>query len=325
MQNNLMKLQKINHKRKDVYAMIENKKGGISKMAIRWIVTDMDGTLLNKQDRISEATVQYLTACQKKGIRLVLASGRSFVRLMPYVRELQMEQYQGILIEVNGLAVNRLETGERTVFAQLEERDVRRLASFLKEQDTEVEGYRDDTLYYWIPEWQREYKIREREERGYPQSHPLAADAWSWIAKDDFSHNYPNLIEVSSVDEFPGRLNKINCADTPERIEEIYVKLKEHFSKDYEIVRTCPRQIEIAPSGITKGRTLKRLMEEEGIGRDEVLVFGDGENDIDMFRQVTHSIAMGNAAAYVKEHAAEITEGNGEEGLLKALKRYRLL
>lgn len=325
MQNNLMKLQKINHKRKDVYAMIENKKGGISKMAIRWIVTDMDGTLLNEQDRISEATVQYLTACQKKGIRLVLASGRSFVRLMPYVRELQMEQYQGILIEVNGLAVNRLGTGERTVFAQLEERDVRRLASFLKEQDTEVEGYRDDTLYYWIPEWQREYKIREREERGYPQSHPLAADAWSWIAKDDFSHNYPNLIEVSSVDEFPGRLNKINCADTPERIEEIYVKLKEHFSKDYEIVRTCPRQIEIAPSGITKGRTLKRLMEEEGIGRDEVLVFGDGENDIDMFRQVTHSIAMGNAAAYVKEHAAEITEGNGEEGLLKALKRYRLL
>ncbi|MCI9477942.1 MAG: HAD family hydrolase [Lachnospiraceae bacterium] len=294
-------------------------------MAIRWIVTDMDGTLLNEQDRISEATVQYLTACQKKGIRLVLASGRSFVRLMPYVRELQMEQYQGILIEVNGLAVNRLGTGERTVFAQLEERDVRRLASFLKEQDTEVEGYRDDTLYYWIPEWQREYKIREREERGYPQSHPLAADAWSWIAKDDFSHNYPNLIEVSSVDEFPGRLNKINCADTPERIEEIYVKLKEHFSNDYEIVRTCPRQIETAPRGITKGRTLKRLMEEEGIGRDEVLVFGDGENDIDMFRQVTHSIAMGNAAAYVKEHAAEITEGNGEEGLLKALKRYRLL
>lgn len=59
----------------------------VSEMPIKWIVTDMDGTLLNSHDRISEETKRSLLACQEKGIRLILASGRSYVRLMPYVRQ----------------------------------------------------------------------------------------------------------------------------------------------------------------------------------------------------------------------------------------------
>lgn len=245
--------------------------------------------------------------------------------MMPYARELRMEEFGGLLIEINGLAVSYLGTGRRTVFSQLEPEDVTRLSSFLKEQDTEIEGYEDDSLYYWIPKWQRPFKEAERRKRGYPEGHPLVADAWKWITSDDFSHNYPHLIEISSLEELPGRLNKMNCADTEERIEEIFKRLKERFSERYEIVRTCPRQIEIAPRGITKGRTLRRLMEEAGIDRDEVLVFGDGENDVDMFRQVTYSIAMGNGADYVKRHALEVTDSNSREGLVKALRKYRVL
>lgn len=294
-------------------------------MAIKWIVTDMDGTLLNGEDRIPEETLAYLIACQKKGIRLVLASGRSFVRLMPYVRELQMERYDGVLIEINGLALNRLGAGRRTVFAQLEQEDIKDLYSFLDEQNTEIQGYEDDTVYYRIPEWQRGYKIQEREQRGYPKNHPLAGSAWSWVISDDFSHNYPNLIEISSVEELPKRLNKINCDDTPEHIEQIFSRLQERFSGKYEMVRTCPKLIEVSPGGITKGKTLERLMQEEKIGRDEILVFGDGENDADMFRQVVHSVAMGNAADYVKQHAAEVTDSNNEEGVLKVLKKYQVL
>lgn len=80
-------------------------------MTVKWIVTDMDGTLLNERDRITEDTREYLIACQEKGIRLVLASGRSYVRLMPYARELRMEEFGGLLIEINGLAVSYLGTG----------------------------------------------------------------------------------------------------------------------------------------------------------------------------------------------------------------------
>lgn len=294
-------------------------------MSIKWIVTDMDGTLLNSRDRISEETKRCLIACQEKGIRLILASGRSYVRLMPYVEQLCMEEYDGCLIEINGLVFNRLKNKERQVFSQLYREDIEELFTFLKEQKTELQAYQDDTFYYWIPDWQRPYKIAEREKRGYPKSHPMAGGAWSWLISDDFAHNYPHMIETTSLSEWPDSINKLNCMDEPEKINKIWRMLQEKFQDRYECVRTSPRLIEISPGGITKGKTLRRFMEEEGVGPDEVMVFGDGENDVDMFRQVTHSIAMGNAADYVKKYASDVTGTNDEDGLAAALKKYGVL
>ena len=82
-------------------------------MNVKWIVTDMDGTLLNGRDEIGARTKEALMVCQKKGIRLILASGRSYVRQMPYARELELLKYGGCLIENNGLTVNDLTEGGR--------------------------------------------------------------------------------------------------------------------------------------------------------------------------------------------------------------------
>lgn len=291
-------------------------------MAIKWIVTDMDGTLLNRHDRITDWTRECLIACQEKGVRLILASGRSYVRLFPYVGQLRMKEHDGCLIEINGLAFHRLRTGERKVFSQLYRPDIEVLFPFLQNWQVELQGYEDETLYYWIPEHHRPYKAAERLEKGYPENHPMAASAWSWLISDDFSHNYPNLIEIQSMKELPESINKLNCMDDSEKINQIYRILTEKFSGKYEFTRTSPRLIEISPAGITKGKTLRRFMEENGIGPDEVMVFGDGENDVDMFRQVKYSIAMGNAADYVKEHAFDVTGTNDEDGVAEALKKY---
>ena len=66
-------------------------------------------------------------------------------------------------------------------------------------------------------------------------------------------------------------------------------------------------------------------MQQEGVTPDEVIVFGDGENDADMFRQVKYSIAMGNAEDYVKEQAFDVTASNDEDGLERALRKYLTL
>lgn len=292
-------------------------------MNIKWIVSDMDGTLLNSRDQITEKTRKALLACQKKGIRLILASGRSYIRLLPYARQLRLAEFGGDLIEVNGLALNRLKSGERTVLAQLNRADKEILFAELQRFQVEIQGYEDEALYYWIPEWQRPYKERECRERGYLPGHPLAAGAWSWVT--DNINNYPKIEEICSVDEMPDRLNKINCTDNPDKIQEVYTYLSANLKNRYEIVRTAPRLIEIAPKGITKGRTLRNYMEEEGIKTEEVMAFGDGENDIDMFRNVAYSIAMGNAENYVKEAALDVTGTNDRDGIVSALKKYGVL
>lgn len=293
-------------------------------MAIKWIVTDMDGTLLDSHDRITDETKKCLLACQEKGIRLILASGRSYIRLLPYAGQLQMKEHDGCLIEINGLALNRLGTGERNVLSQLCREDIEVLFPFLQSQQAEIQGYEDEALYYWIPEDHRPYKLAERKEKGYAEDHPMAASAWSWLLSDRVYH-YPNLIEIQSMEELPKSVNKLNCMDNPDKITRLYSMLKERFPGKYEFTRTSPRLIEIAPGGITKGRTLKEFMEKESIASDEVMVFGDGENDVDMFHQVKYSIAMGNAADYVKAHAFDVTETNDRDGVAAALKKYNVI
>ncbi len=292
-------------------------------MNVKWIVTDMDGTLLNSKDEIGARTKEALMTCQKKGIRLILASGRSYVRQLPYARELELLKYGGCLIENNGLTVNDLTEGGRHKKTCLGQADKALLFPVLQKWQVEIQCYEDDAIHYWIPDWMRPFKEQERSEKGYPADHPMVAGAWSWVTEN--INNYPRLIEIHSMEELPESLNKINATDNPERINELHKELTKAYADRYEIVRTGPRLIEIAPGGITKGKTLKELMEQEGIAPEEVIAFGDGENDVDMFRTVAYGIAMGNAADYVKTHAFDVTTTNNEEGIARALEKYGII
>lgn len=292
-------------------------------MNIKWIVTDMDGTLLNGRDEISETTKKALMACQEKGIRLILASGRSYVRQMPYAEELKLKKYGGCLIENNGLTYNDLTEGGRHKQTSLGRDDIEVLFPFLQKWEVEIQSYEDDAIHYWIPDWMRPFKERERIEKHYSPEHPMVAGAWSWVTEN--INGYPRLIEIHTMEELPDKLNKINATDNPERINELHEALTGQYGERYEIVRTGPRLIEIAPKGITKGKTLKKLMDMAGIRPEEVIAFGDGENDVDMFRTVSYGIAMGNAENYVKVHAFDVTKSNEEDGIAAALEKYGII
>ena len=288
--------------------------------SIKWIVLDMDGTLLNSRDQISLRTKTALMICQKKGIRLILASGRSYPRLMPYAKELAMDRYGGRLIEVNGMAVYDLAKEERKIIRRLKGGQIGELFEFCKSCQVEVQCYQDKAIYYWIPQWQIAFKEAERKARGLPPDYPDLGGSWTWIT--DTRGGYPLQIRIGDVSQVPDELNKINCCADPETNEGAYRKLKDHFGSKYEIVRTCPRLIEISPKGVTKGNTLKMLMAEDGVKPSEVCAFGDGENDVEMFEAVGTAIAMGNAADYVKQHARYVTGTNQEDGIAMALEKW---
>lgn len=74
-------------------------------MNIKLIATDMDGTLLNYDNKISDENTDALLACQQKGIQVMLASGRSYQRLLPYVSQLQLLKYDGMFLEGNGMGL----------------------------------------------------------------------------------------------------------------------------------------------------------------------------------------------------------------------------
>src|SRR5690554_1545740 len=86
-------------------------------MELKAIVLDIDGTLLNDQKMISNQTKNKLIEAQKKGIKVILASGRPTQGMMPLVSELELDTYGGYLVSYNGSSVYDAQNKE-VVFEQ---------------------------------------------------------------------------------------------------------------------------------------------------------------------------------------------------------------
>ena len=69
----------------------------------------------------------------------------------------------------------------------------------------------------------------------------------------------------------------------------------------------------------TKANAIKILADHLDINKEEIIVIGDGANDISMFEMSGYKIAMGNANNKLKEKADYITDSNNQDGVAKAL------
>ncbi|MCG0748123.1 HAD superfamily hydrolase [Lactiplantibacillus plantarum] len=82
--------------------------------------------------------------------------------------------------------------------------------------------------------------------------------------------------------------------------------------------------MDLIQPGMHKGRALKQLGEQLGILPDEMLVFGDGTNDLEMFHYATHAVAMQNAPENVQANATAVTGTNVDNGVLDYIEQHIL-
>ena len=104
--------------------------------------------------------------------------------------------------------------------------------------------------------------------------------------------------------------------------EQAWQELKRFDS--LELVGSLKYNIEINAAGVNKGKGLLELGEILGISREEIMAFGDGDNDIAMLREVGFGVAMENADEEVKAVADYVTGSNDEDGVAKAIARFVL-
>lgn len=89
--------------------------------------------------------------------------------------------------------------------------------------------------------------------------------------------------------------------------------------------RWTPVFADIIPEDGGKDKGIDYVIEEYGIHLDEVMVFGDGGNDISMLSHVKHSVAMGNANDKVKASASYTTSDILDDGIYRALVHFGVL
>lgn len=286
---------------------------------LKAIIMDMDGTLLAPGDHILPETKQKLLELERQGVTLILASGRSYTRLLPYADQLDMAANGGYLIEVDGISLYDMGAGEREVLRRMDPSEIREVYTDLMHLNCEAQACFDDGFFDYFDEDIRRKKEQLRKERNLPDDFPWTSGPWDWLA--DLRSGYPNQTFVHSAEEINRPINKIQLMQDEDKIREIYDFLIRKYGDRFEIFRTCPRQLEILPKGYSKGKTLKRLMEMKGWNKDEVVAFGDGENDVSMFEVVDDSFAMANARDFVKAKARYETASNADNGIVRGLER----
>lgn len=279
-------------------------------MAIKMIVMDLDGTLLKDDKTIDELTREYLIRAQKEGIIIVIATGRDKGAIDFVYEPLQLEHFgNNYIAGVNGQIIYSFKKKEYRVDKVLNGDDAKIVMKLAKEMNFEAIsccGY--DHYDYATYRWRIMKKIR-----GFFLGKPM-----------DYGMNQGkrNFIEIHNPEhEIQQDVNKMVLIQSANYFKKHLHDIRERLSA-YDILKVGDSWIEVMPKGVTKGKAVLSIAEENGITKDEILVFGDAENDLSMIEAVTYGIAMGNAMDFVKERAYEVCDTNENQGIAKTLKKY---
>ena len=275
---------------------------------IKAIVMDVDGTLTNGKKQITEKTKEVLLKSQSKGIKLILASGRPTTGLIGFAKELEMDKNNGLLVSFNGSKVVDCETFEelfnepmsieegKAVLEHMKKFEVRPMVD--KGEYMLVNNVFDNRIYARNGQ---EINIIEYESRG---------------------GNY-KLCEIDDLAEYIDYpLNKILTAGQPDYLKEHYREMMEPFKDKLSCMFTADFYFEFTAKGIDKAKALETVLKPMGINEDEIISFGDGQNDLSIIKYAGIGVAMENAVDELKEQADEITLSNEDDGIAYSLLKH---
>ncbi|EPU02131.1 hydrolase [Streptococcus agalactiae BSU167] len=106
-------------------------------------------------------------------------------------------------------------------------------------------------------------------------------------------------------------------------VSEMLLDISEHF-KNHHIRLTSSGFgcIDVLPADVNKADGIAILLEKWGLKQDQVMVFGDGGNDVEMLRAANISYAMSNAPEEIKAIAKYQTVSNDQDGVLETIENF---
>lgn len=272
-------------------------------MKIRLIATDLDGTLMAKNHvSISERNIRALQQASSRGIKIVVASGRPQVDVTNVLDDLKVTDYAvlcngAVTVDIRN---NRILSSEGVSYNIWSE-----LYDTLLEQEATFELYHQGKSYI-------QTKVREK----YNDVN---------LPNEFIEQLTSNLICCDNVKEaLKGQeVEKINVLFTPEHGRRyIEDKLKQY--SDITVASALPGNLEITSQGVNKGKSLKDLCKGLNIFPEEVMVFGDSNNDLEMLNWAKWSFAMENATKEANAAAGYHTKSNIDDGVAQAIEQYIL-
>lgn len=259
-------------------------------------VSDLDGTLLRSNETISEYTSNIINSLIDRGMIFSYATARSLITAKKVAKginaRIPLIVYNGAFV-IDNLTENIM------------------IANYF---DDSVHNLLDDLLANKV--YPIVYAYIEGKERFsfVPELCTPGMTKFIDSRKGDVRTNVVDTISKLKS----GEIFYITCIDEPEKLKPLYEKYKDIYHCVYQReIYTNEQWLEIMPLTASKSNAIKQL--QSLLECEKLIVFGDGQNDIDMFVLADESYAVENAHEDLKKYATAIIASNEDDGVAKWL------
>jgi 5-amino-6-(5-phospho-D-ribitylamino)uracil phosphatase len=274
----------------------------------RMVAIDLDGTLLRKDGTMSGRTRLALQAAVKRGITVVICTGRRFRSTLPILAELQL----AVPVIIHGGLLIKDAATHATLHHNYLPQDLSlEMVKFLKAHRVPPIVYVD-----LFSEGIDIYLDNERDGHPYHLKY--------------LERNRPHC-------HFVGDVRRIFCPQTIHigvladrtSLERLDARVEREFgpSVRHHVMNNTNDEgafLEIMSPGNSKWRALAVLIDMVGLAAPQVICIGDEINDLEMIQHAGLGVAMGNAIPAVKAAAGYITHTNEEDGVAQVIEQFVL-
>ncbi|MDO4566770.1 MAG: HAD family hydrolase [Oscillospiraceae bacterium] len=259
------------------------------------IAADLDGTLLDKSKNISDRNKKALLEAHRRGVHIVLATGRPPRAASWVFMECGIES--GIVLGSGGACVELYPSGEKLYEAVFADSGVMpEVIRYSRERDFFCFGMCGSDYYY--------------ERRG---------------PSEDFIINYMKYAGVfGDLLEAGVEFNKSDLLVDESVQEEVLRELGASLEGRAELYLADRGVIDVNPVGVDKGAALIKIAGYLGCKTEDVIAFGDTANDVSMLKTAGLGVCMANGMSEALAAADMRAPSNEESGVGRVIERFVL-
>lgn len=263
------------------------------------LLTDLDGTLLTDEKKVSPAVLEALESFVSQGNIYAICTGRDINSARSVYYELGLKLKNSYVIAYNGGQIYDIDNSRTVYRTGIDQKIVCDILNMAKEHNIHIHTYNDDFIL----------------STGYNE----CMDFYRKVIKTP-------LIVADDISGFmkepPCKMICIELHDH-EKQERFREAVVEKYGDVLNLMYSNDSYLELIPKESGKGNALIRLADILGIRRELTMAAGDEENDISMIEAAGFGVAMCNASEKVRNTADAVTESdNNHDGLAKMIMRF---
>lgn len=262
------------------------------------ICLDLDGTLLNQENEVTERNRQSMHSCLEKGLQVYLVTGRPYCFSKSLA--IQIDSRIGVIASAGAC----YEKEGKLIEYPIADEAVGCFLDVLKEFDTAHAFLKGLRSFYTHDPYDKHFLY------------------------DHMNGWFPEELQVTSFIEQSFEEMKEKAKDIHKIL--VYDMDKEKLAALEERVKMIPSlcvsryndiSFDVTAVGTSKGNAIRDIQESLGIEKSQILAIGDAPNDLPMFEAVGIRIAMANAKPEIAKYCDETTGSNCEDGVAQVLER----